>query len=156
MSADDQRAASALEPGRLVEQRAKFDCMTACLATIFGVRYEDAPILCDVDSGAKIEGWWGIHDRWLNERGFASYERMDGIDPDDPMRCPWTYPGLWIGGVHSPRNDGTHAVVMRKNELVWDPHPQREMGHRGWSSAEYFMPLDPAMLVLVPVGWGGR
>jgi hypothetical protein len=139
----------------LVEQRATFDCVTACLATIFGVTYEDAPILCDFETGKSVERWHRVHDDWLHARGFASYERMDGIDASDPMRCPWSYPGLWIGGVYSPRHEGeTHAVVCRGNDLIFDPHPQRDMGHRGWCSAEYFMPIDPAMLVLVRMGWG--
>ena len=31
---------------------------------------------------------------------------------------------------------------------VWDPHPQREMGHLGFWDAEIFLPVDPARLVL--------
>lgn len=42
-----------------------------------------------------------------------------------------------------------HCVVMNGGELVWDPHPQRDMGHLGWVSGEWFIALDPARLQLV-------
>lgn len=133
---------------RLVEQRAAFDCATACLTTIFGCAYEHAPALCDFATGEPLDRWHRILDDWLYERGFACLERMDGTDASDPMRCPWSYPGLWIGGVKSPRYDGSHAVVMRGSSLVWDPHPLREMGHQGFESATWFFPIDPARLAL--------
>ena len=41
-----------------------------------------------------------------------------------------------------------HAVVMHGRELVWDPHPQREMGHLGFISGEQFGVPDPARVML--------
>lgn len=134
---------------RLVEQREAFDCMTACLATIFGCAYEDAPVLCDFVTGEPVDRWHSVYDNWLYGRGFSSLERnRETRDGDDPMRCPWSLPCLWIGGVQSPRYDGAHAVVCRGRDIVWDPHPQREMGHHGWLDATYFLPIDPARLAL--------
>lgn len=139
---------SLLADRRCVEQRTTYDCMTACLATIFGCSYEDAPQLADA-KGDPVFGWHRVLDDWLLARGFACLERMRRDDEqDDPMRCPWRIPGLWIGGVASPRYDGGHAVVMHLNQLVWDPHPKREMGHRGFEDATYFLPLDPAGLAV--------
>lgn len=42
-----------------------------------------------------------------------------------------------------------HAVVMYGSELVWDPHPQRTMGHLGFVSGDQFGVVDPARLRLV-------
>lgn len=133
-----------------VEQRTKFDCLTACLASIFEEPYEDVPVFCDQETGKSGPFWYRLLEDWLAERGFAFLQRVreDGMD-DDPMRCPFAYPGYWIAGVKSPRVDGEHAVVMNRGELVWDPHPQREMGHLGFQSADYFLPLDPAAFVFV-------
>lgn len=41
-----------------------------------------------------------------------------------------------------------HAVVMCGVELVWDPHPQRDMGHLGFVSGEWFVVRDPSKLTL--------
>lgn len=41
-----------------------------------------------------------------------------------------------------------HAVVMFGYELVWDPHPERAMGHLGYVGGEQFGVVDPAALVL--------
>lgn len=140
-------AGSLLAASRCVEQRASYDCMTACLATIFGCSYEDAPQLADAN-GDPVPRWHRVMDDWLFARGFACLERMRETDDGEPMRCPWRYPGLWIGGVKSPRYDGDHAVVMHLSLLVWDPHPQRNMGHLGYVDATYFLPLDPAGLAV--------
>lgn len=137
---------------RLVEQRTPYDCLTACLATVFGCPYEDAPIFGNQETGEHEPGWHQKLDDWLAARGFAWLQRVreDGMT-DDPARSPWAFPGLWIAGVASPRINGEHAVVMRWNELVWDPHPQREMGHGGFESADYFLPIDPGALRLAAV-----
>lgn len=124
-----------------VEQRSRSDCLTACLASIFEVSYEDVPQFG--------RGWLRVLAEWLEGRGFAYLRRPRTIeDPADPMRCPWRFPGYWIAGVTSPRWKGTHAVVMHGHELVWDPSPRRGQGHRGFVDATYFVPLDPARLVL--------
>ena len=132
-----------------VAQRTRFDCLTACLASIFECRYEDVPVFCDQETGESAPLWHVALDGWLADRGFAFLQRVreEGMD-DDPMFCPWAYPGYWIVGVKSPRVDGEHAVVMCGRELVWDPHPEREQGHRGFLSADHFVPLDPARLRL--------
>lgn len=161
---DQHDAAPVLSPGRLVEQRASFDCMTACLATIFGVPYEDAPVLADPETCEPIDQWLRVMTLWLHERGFhpqsfsLDQRIIDSWGPR-PARSPWYWPTLWMGGVLSPRFEedgepGHHAVVMQGNDLVYDPHPQREMGHLGFVSAEIFLPRDPAMLVHVPMGVG--
>lgn len=126
-----------------VEQRSAYDCLTACLSSIFEVPYEDVPLFCDQETGEPIRWWRKACDDWLAERGWAQLERVRQTDEGgDPMRCPWRFPGYWIAGVKSPRYDGSHAVVMHRSELVWDPNPQREMGHLGFEDATYFLPLS--------------
>lgn len=131
-----------------VEQRTTYDCLTACLASIFECAYEDAPQLADSD-GEPLPRWHGIYDGWLAARGWAVLERvLQHGDEVGSQRSPWGFPGYWIAGVTSPRYDGEHAVVMHGNEIAYDPHPQREMGHRGFTSAEYFLPLNIAAFTL--------
>lgn len=43
-----------------------------------------------------------------------------------------------------------HCVVMHGPDLVWDPHPQRDMGHLGFVSGELFRVIDPARLTYSP------
>jgi hypothetical protein len=120
--------------------------MTACLATIFGCSYEEAPMLADPDTGDEVDQWVYVMTLWLHERGFHPQSFSRTVEMTDTERSPWYWPTLWMGGVKSPRYDGEHAVVMRGSTLVWDPHPQREMGHLGFTSAELFLPMDPAAL----------
>lgn len=133
-----------------VEQRGAYDCMTACIASIFEVAYEDAPLLCSESGDAPIDGWWNAYESWLALRGWAVVQRVRTTeDETDPMWCPWSLTSYWLAGVKSPRIDGDHAVVMYGNKIVWDPHPRRaEKLHEGFTSCDFFIPLDPARLVL--------
>lgn len=150
--------ADLLAPERCVEQRYDFDCMTACLATIFGCPYEEAPMLADLDTGDSVDQWLRVMTLWLHDRGFHPQSfgltiwMLEGRtlnEHDLPDHSPWYWPTLWMGGVKSPRYDGDHAVVMRGSDLIWDPHPQRDMGHLGFTSAELFLPRDPSALALL-------
>lgn len=129
--------------------------MTACLATIFGCAYEFvhrpepastqparhlAVPLVDRVAGLRIR---------KHLQFSLTQADIDRLGTDRPMRSPWSWPGLWMAGVWSPRHAGeTHAVVMRGRDLVWDPHPQREQGHLGFESAEVFYPIDPSALAV--------
>jgi len=156
---DSAAPGSWLPPERCVEQRAPFDCMTACLATIFDCAYEDAPMLADPDTGEPVEQWLREMTTWLRGRGFWPQNFSLTTDITDrlgerPERSPWHWPTLWMGSVLSPRyteddgSPGWHAVVCRGSDIVWDPHPQREMGHVGFMGADVFLPIDPGALVL--------
>lgn len=128
-------------------------CMTACLASIFECAYEDAPVLCDFATGEPVEQWLRVMTLWLHERGFHP-QNMHHTKGDRPQSSPWHWPTVWMAGVASPRYNepsgepGLHCVVMQGSDLVWDPHPQRDMGHLGFIDAELFLPRDPARLVL--------
>lgn len=132
-----------------VDQRNNFDCMTACLASIFELRYQQCPTLYMLKTGEPLDAWHTVYDLWLAKRGWAVMERVlvEGQEIDS-QESPWSFPGYWIAGVKSPRYDGTHAVVMHKDKIIFDPHPRRYMGHLGFESAAYFLPLDPAKFIL--------
>lgn len=135
-----------------IAQQGAYDCMTACLASIFELPYDEAPHLCSPETGAKIDGgWWNAYETWLGRRGWAVISRVRTEGDGEPMWCPWSLNSYWIGGVKSPRTDGDHAVVMHGNQIVWDPHPRRdEKLHEGFTSCDYFVPLDPARFALRP------
>jgi hypothetical protein len=140
-----------------VEQRASFDCMTACLASIFEVPYEDAPVLADPETCEPVDQWLRVMTLWLHDRGFHPQNftltaHQIEHHGESPQHSPWHWPTFWMAGVKSPRYEengepGLHCVVMQGNDLVWDPHPQREMGHLGFWDADVFLPIDPAQLV---------
>lgn len=140
-----------------VEQRYDFDCTQACLASIFECEYGDAPVLWEPGAEREPADWLFVLNGWLRERGFG-LQNFHWTKGDRPVSSPWSFVGYWLGGVYSPRfsdpdrpdEPGGHTVVMRGSELVWDPHPRRDLGHLGFFNADVLMPLDPAPLVLVP------
>lgn len=87
----------------------------------------------------------GEGDRW-------EYDLPDPQEIPAPPTC-----GYWIAHVISPRGllaDGPyrgmpiqHAVVMRGGELVWDPHPQRDMGVGARVGMGWWVARDPATLI---------
>jgi hypothetical protein len=134
-----------------VEQRHPFDCMTAALASLFEVAYDDVPHFCSPTTAAKIveHDWWAAYEAWLRVRGFVVLQRVRVEGDGEPEWCPWAFPTFWIAGVESPRTGGDHAIVMHGNRIAWDPHPRRaEHTNHRFVSADYFLPIDPARLVL--------
>jgi hypothetical protein len=83
---------------------------------------------CSVCEGTK-----STTDQWDSER--EEYAHFD-----EPQAC--SYCGA-SGLVPS-----LHCVVMCGGELVWDPHPRRDMGHLGWVSGEWLIARDPAVFEL--------
>lgn len=146
------------------------DCLTACLASLFELPLDEVPHFVATDN------WFSEYSNWLVDRGLQLGQVHLCVDEDDPTKLTG-YPieGVhWIATVKSPRGkarcggckgtreldgdpcqwcDATglvpslHAVVMCGREIVWDPHPQREMGHLGFLSGEWFIVRDPAKLV---------
>jgi hypothetical protein len=57
------------------------------------------------------------------------------VEHDPPIICPYCDRG---------RSPGSHLVVMFGKEIAWDPHPQREMGHLGFTEGWDFRLIDPA------------
>ena len=139
-----------------VEQRSGFDCMTACLASIFEVPYEEAPQLAQA-LGVPKPDWLKTYFDWCASRGF--YPQDFYVEGEPKAECPWAYRGYWIAGVRSPRWNGQHAVVMHDREIAWDPYPGDPVPHRGFVNGEIFLPLDVARFELRPrseLDWTAR
>lgn len=137
-----------------VEQRHGSDCLQACLCSIFECDYDEGPVIWDPGATESRPDWFKIMLDWLEERGFSlqNFHDSSGTHPAD---SPWHFFGYWLGTVVSPRLEnprtggpGLHCVVMRGNDLLWDPHPKREMGHLGFVCADVLLPIDPARLRL--------
>ncbi len=134
----------------LVDQRTGEDCLRACLATVFGLTYEQTPD--PLWGGAQ---WRARLYGWVSERfGLTPWEfALGGEDKpklrygSDVLDYHFSWPGIWIAQVKSPRIHGTHAVVMRGNQLLHDPHPKRVEGHLGFREAMVFMPRSPGSIL---------
>lgn len=90
-----------------VKQRTAKDCLTACLASVLEIPYEEVPIFED-------KNWTTDLQTWLNSRGYE-YNYVDEI------RLPLKRPTIGVGP--SPRNLGRdHAVVVDGwLDIVHDP-----------------------------------
>lgn len=139
---------------RMVEQRGPHDCLRACVATVLGLAYEDVPeflALAEVEDRAapwrrRLYDFLATHGLVPWEFGLHGEDRPLLMFGGTPIAYNVMPPGLWIAAVQSPRIEGTHAVVMKGGQVIWDPHPRREMGHKGFREAMIFMPrgLTPA------------
>lgn len=148
------------------------NCVAACVASIFGVTIawlEEKGIVpgSGFQDVAKwtSEHWPGLQYR---ERDFCrNYRVVEGdgrggeddrweYDLPDPDLRPDAPCGYWIAHVVSPRGllkhgpyrgmPVQHAVVMRGGEMVWDPHPQRDMGVGQLVGMGWWVMRDPMLL----------
>lgn len=121
------------------------DCWKACIASILEVPLEAVPHFFQREQDGETQSGWNetlhfLRDYKLTLTTFglwgndAPYLKFGNAE----IRYHFSAPGHWIASVRSPRvivksgMYGSHAVVMRASEIVWDPHPQREMGHLGF------------------------
>lgn len=129
------------------------DCLRACVCSIFELPIRDVPHFVAEDD------WYGAFQRWIESRGFMLGSAFIRFDEDEPTRLTG-HPSdgiYWIADVLSPRlkrEDGTpgnHAIVMCAGEVAWDPHPQRELGHLGFTGIGFtFLAPNPARLSIRP------
>lgn len=107
-----------------VEQVRQDDCFSACVASILELPLEEVAYFPTQD--LEVDAWMTAWVLWLDERGYDLY---GGI-----VHPFWKRPeGYWILSAESPRLDGkNHAVVCKDGEIVWDPHPERDMGVGKW------------------------
>lgn len=126
------------------------DCLKCCVASLLELDYDDVPHFAEHDNwNQMLDGFLALHG-W--RRGQARY----WLDDDDPRRLVGYTHGYWIAGVDSMRStpDGEpilHAIVMHDDEVAWDPHPDRDQGHRGFNGEAWLLvPLDPAHFIYCP------
>lgn len=129
------------------------DCLRACICSIFELPIRDVPHF------AAEDDWYGALNRWVEGRGFRLSVAFIRFEEDEPtILTGHPSDGIyWIADVLSPRllnekgKPGIHEVVMCGGELAWDPHPQRDLGHLGFTGIGYtFTAPDPARLQLRP------
>lgn len=90
------------------------------IATVKSPRGLTRCVICKGEAKAQHQ-WLGVEERY--------------VEYDEPRPC--------VECNATGRTPSLHAVVMLGGELVWDPHPQREMGHLGFVSGEWFILADP-------------
>jgi hypothetical protein len=138
-----------------VEQRELFDaeagtvgdCWRCCIASILELPYEAVPHFVANEVRGESDSYWNDTQEFLREQRFvlASFALWGTNTPflrfgiEEP-RFHFTAPGHWIAAVKSPRfiedgEPGSHVVVMNGSSIVYDPHPQRDDGHLGFTDA---------------------
>jgi hypothetical protein len=130
------------------------NCLAACVASIF-----EMPLLslAGVYDSQTLWDWLAKHYPGIGMVAQTFFP--PDLTSDDPLEVPLgsrrpgdgfsNLPGAthWIAVVRSLRTPHMHCVVMLDDELVWDPHPQREMGVGGQTGA-YWFTLDRPELVI--------
>jgi hypothetical protein len=105
------------------------DCFPACLASLLELPLSEVPNHQGAD-------WWERYQEWLaglgRKLGYITCAEIAGEAPA----------GHAILGARSPRLDCLHAVVCLDGAIVWDPHPQREMGVGAWFDWTVLSHLD--------------
>jgi hypothetical protein len=105
------------------------DCMTACIASLLELPYEDVPHFTGIE--AKGGRWFHAMLGFLRRKG---YQFMGTYSTNEPPlilgqelaeRCPGVG-GLYMAGGPSPRLNCSHAVLIDAwGKVVHDPHPSR-------------------------------
>lgn len=113
------------------------NCFAACLASVLELPLEQVPNFMDEGTG-----WYDRYNDWLAGRNLRIFTYRGDLKPPT---------GYAILGAGSPRFNGMHAVVTHNGEIVWDPHPQSEMGVGEWIDWTLIIPLDPAKPVGIPL-----
>jgi hypothetical protein len=119
------------------------DCQAACIASILECPLEEVPRL-PPGEGMSEEAW-PVYTRRLEEWLAA----RNLVEVCFPATGEWRPTGYAILAVKSPRFPGLeHAVVTLNGEIVWDPHPGRELGVGEGTWWSIFAVIDPTR----PVG----
>lgn len=114
------------------------NCFAACMASILELPLERMPDFTPFDD------WTVRWNQWLRPMNLAIMHCSLPEDPD-ALRTfrQMCMPGYTIPAADSPRGDWLHAVVAFDGEIVWDPHPKRDMGLGVWREITYLFVIDP-------------
>jgi hypothetical protein len=105
------------------------NCFAACVASILEMPLDSVPHFLG-------DGWFDQWLDWLKQFNLTLINLV--VSPD------WQPKGYTILAADSPRGEWLHAVVCLNGEIVWDPHPLREMGVKRWKEWTVFTVLDPS------------
>jgi hypothetical protein len=115
------------------------NCFAACLASLFEVALDEVPQATPQELDKHNDDGWLQYTERLNQefllpRGFYIVTfKYDG----------WKPRGYALLAAQSPRHDGLHSVVCLDGEIVYDPHPRRDMGVGEWKEWDVLMVADP-------------
>lgn len=134
------------------------NCLSACIASVFGFDLEDVPNFCDetiVENREDRTYWFSWLRKWLNCFGVDTFMVDSGLDTWLGCLAEGT---IVIAGGKSPRYDnGMHAIVMRVEtdtdgnkqwKTVWDPHPSRDGIKGDVMDVMIFYPVVPLKMNL--------
>lgn len=132
----EYEAAKAPATGQPVElsgvlQAHNDDCVSACVAMLFGYSLADIPRFDAID-------WHEQLCEWLNVRGYGlvnisfTGEQKDGIPS-----------GYTIGAISSQLRDGwKHCVICLDGMIVWDPKTGKQDGNKRAEEYTIIYPLN--------------
>jgi hypothetical protein len=118
------------------------NCFAACVASILEMPIDAVPDFTTFDD------WTVRWNKWLRPMNLAM---MHVTVPTEGFK-EWSQqcmPGYTIPAVASPRGNWLHAVVAFDGEIVWDPHPAREMGTGPIVEVTYFYVIDPTQIMQI-------
>jgi hypothetical protein len=121
-----------------ITELGKGNCVAACIASILELPIDRMP---NFHGG----GWYHAWADWLAPANLTLTELS--IEHGAPR-------GFSILAADSPRNPVLHAVVVSGRDVVWDPHPRRDMGigegRMRWlvHALDPRLPVDLSALVL--------
>lgn len=159
------------------------NCVAACVASIFGTSIQtvEAQGLVPGCGFQDVARWTSERRPALEyrEQDFCTNFRVVEGDGRGYPEDRWEYDlpaedhrvdpptcGLWIAHVVSPRGvlgsgpyrgmPVQHAVVMRGATLLWDPHPQRDMGVGQTVGLGWWIAREPGMTFARDPDWVPR
>jgi len=114
------------------------NCFQACMASILELPLDAVPDFMPFDD------WTVRWNTWLRPMNLAIMHCTLPQDPEEVQTFrQMCMPGYTIPSADSPRGDWMHAVVAFDGEVVWDPHPRRDMGLGAWREITYLFVIDP-------------
>lgn len=139
------------------------NCIAACIASIFETDIDHI----DLRGGPTWHDIWDWTEKYMPDLKFfnqdygTNYRVEDGVwkydfpEPDTVKHPPGFEDDYWILSAESPRiilqsgefkgMPGLHAVVMKGNDIVWDPHPNaKEEGQQvgRWVQRSWWVPAN--------------
>lgn len=138
----------------------KGNCVAACLASIFELDIDDVDIQPAPSANDLLE--WTKRNYpdlscIIQDFGENYQEVEDGLwrydFPEEKFDPPPEHDSYWLLGAKSPRiviesgpyrgMPGLHCVVMKDDQIVWDPHPDSDKAEVGdWLERIWWVPKD--------------
>lgn len=128
------------------------DCFAACLASILELSLAEVPSFTPRQGSEYLtpsgKHWWDEALDWLAEHNLTILPLKAGVMQEEGFIPVKDSVGFYRGSyqlltTHGPRGYD-HTVVASAGRVVWDPHPQREMGIGEPDEWWLLVPIDPS------------